>query len=86
MKPIKRIQIAIIKAGLQNELIAAQIYAPFTKHPICLYIHLVLFLSSWGSWLDVSPDRWVYDLQIGLRFGLIEIRHPEMRTVLEVIS
>jgi hypothetical protein len=78
MKSTRKVQ----KAGLQNEPVAAEKYATVTDHPINLYPSGIV-LSPWAPWLAVSPDRRVYDPQRNPPFGLLEIKCPQVSSVLQ---
>ncbi len=83
MKSTRRVQTAAMKAGLENEPIAAENYAKLIANHINLYPSGIIISQS-APWLAVSPDRRVYDPERVPPFGLLEIKCPQVSTVLEV--
>jgi len=82
LKSGRRIQTAAMKAGILSESVAAQAYCTVKLNLVNLYPSGIV-ISPWSPWLAASPDRKVYDPQRIPKYGLLEIKCPQVASVTE---
>ena len=72
-----------MRRGLACEPIAANAYSKKFQDKINLYPSGVIVCVT-APWLSASPDRKVYNPERNPQFGLLEIKCPDVSSVLEV--
>ncbi|XP_053402818.1 uncharacterized protein LOC128558057 [Mercenaria mercenaria] len=82
LKSTRRVVTAAMKRGVACEPQAAKRYAEVCENRVNLYPCGVV-VSFWAPWLAASPDRKVYDPTRNPPFGLLEIKCPQVTSVLE---
>ena len=71
-----------MRQGLASEPFAASEYAKCLNNEINLYPCGVI-VNYWSPWLAATPDRKVYNPNMTPKFGLLEIKCPQVSSVLE---
>ena len=82
MKSTRRVTTAAMRQGLAFEPVAAEVYAQVKECKLNLYPCGVVVNDS-CPWLAASPDRKVYNPDMFPEFGLLEIKCPQVGSVLE---
>ena len=83
LKSTRHVMTAAMRQGLALEPVAAKAYAESLQNRVNLYPCGVV-ISPWSPWLAASPDRKVYFPERFPAFGLLEIKCPQVSSILEV--
>ena len=70
-----------MRQGMAFEPVAAEVYAREKAYKLNLYPCGVVVSDS-CPWLAASPDRKVYNPEMYTEFGLLEIKCPQVGSVL----
>ena len=82
LKSTRHITTAAMRQGLAFEPVAAESYARVKDYRLNLYPCGVV-VNYWCPWLAASPDRKVYNPDMFPEYGLLEIKCPQVGSVLE---
>ena len=82
LKSTRKVTTAAMRHGLESEPTAATAYATYKDSKVNLYPCGVV-VSVTSPWLGASPDRKVYNPEMYPPFGLLEIKCPQVDSVLE---
>ena len=82
LKSTRQVTTAAMRQGLAFEPVAAEAYAREKAYKLNLYPCGVVVSDS-CPWLAASPDRKVYNPDMYPEFGLLEIKCPQVGSVLE---
>lgn len=82
LKSSRRVVTAAMRQGLASEPTAAKKYSEVCQNKVNLYPCGVV-VSPWAPWIAASPDRKVYNPESFPPFGLLEIKCPQVNSVLE---
>ena len=83
LQSTRHVMTAAMRQGLALEPVAAKAYAEELQNRVNLYPCGVV-ISLWSPWIAASPDRKVYNPERFPAFGLLEIKCPQVSSVLEV--
>ena len=72
-----------MREGLASEPIAARCYAEEALKKVYILYPSEIIVNFWCRWLAASPDRKVYNPQRFPAHGLLEIKCPQVSSVLE---
>ncbi|XP_060603836.1 uncharacterized protein LOC132756720 [Ruditapes philippinarum] len=81
LKSTRRVTTEAMRKGLASEPAAANAYS-VQKSNVNIYPCGVV-VNVWAPWLAASPDRKVYNTAMTPPFGLLEIKCPQVSSVLE---
>ena len=70
-----------MSTGLANEPLGVEKYVEVLDDVNIYFVGIVI--SPWGYWIDVSPDRKVYNPSRQPPVGILEIKCPCATSVLE---
>ena len=82
LKSTRHVMTSAMKQGLASEPTAAAAYIKIKGNRVNLYPCGVV-VNVWAPWLAASPDRKVYNPDMIPPFGLLEIKCPQVGSVLE---
>lgn len=83
LKSTRQVVTAAMREGLASEPIAARCYAEKALNKSVNLYPSGIIVNFWCPWLAASPDRKVYNPQRFPAFGLLEIKCPQVSSVLE---
>ena len=83
LQSTRHVMTTAMRQGLALEPVAAKAYAESLQHKVNLYPCGVV-ISLWSPWIAARPDRKVYNPERFPAFGLLEIKCPQVSSVLEV--
>lgn len=82
LKSTRHVTTAAMRQGIASEPFAASEYAKCLNNQVNLYACGVV-VNYWAPWLAATPDRKVYNPRMVPMFGLLEIKCPQVSSVLE---
>ena len=82
LQSTRHVMTTAMKQGLASEPVAATCYAEVHQNKVNLYPCGVV-VNPWAPWLAASPDRKVYFPERFPAFGLLEIKCPQVSSILE---
>lgn len=83
LKSTRQVVTAAMREGLASEPVAARCYAEKAMNKNVNLYPSGIIVNFWCPWLAASPDRKVYNPQRFPAFGLLEIKCPQVSSVLE---
>lgn len=82
LKSTRHVTTLAMRQGLAFEPVAAEAYAQLKEYKLNMYPCGVV-VNFWCPWLAASPDRKLYNPDMFPEFGLLEIKCPQVSSVLE---
>ena len=83
LKSTRQVTTAAMREGLASEPVAARCYAETAQNKSVNIYPCGIIVNFWSPWLAASPDRKVYKPERYPPFGLLEIKCPQVNSVLE---